>query len=145
MINFKNSDFVFNNFSVILKLTIYRPLFAVYCLFFSMTKDKWLNLLDTVEARFTVEKNCKEPLGDDIPGEKWLVEFSDPHLGRVRLEWVEKARTVDEKTVYSHRAGGAVKVYKVYDEEEKVCFLNVYRWNDASAEWDKIDSDLFAV
>ena len=40
-----------------------------------MTHDKWLNLLDMVEAKFGIDRNYKENLGKDIPGEKQVVEL----------------------------------------------------------------------
>ncbi len=107
-----------------------------------MTKDKWLNLIDTVEGKFGVDKEYKEPISNDIPGEKHIIEFISP-MGKVKLEFTEKPRVLDEKTTYSNRVGSHVKVEKIYDEEDKVCYLNAFKWDEAGEEWQAIDSNLF--
>lgn len=107
-----------------------------------MTKDKWLNILDTIEAKFGISEERKEPISENIPGEKHIVEFTGP-MGKMKLEWTEKPRVKDEKTVYSNRVGSNVKVYKVYDDEDKVNYLNVYKWDEASEAWEEINANLF--
>ncbi|MFH1890937.1 MAG: hypothetical protein ABIJ91_05255 [Candidatus Kuenenbacteria bacterium] len=107
-----------------------------------MTKDKWLNLIDTVEGKFGVDKEYKEPISADIPGEKHIIEFSGP-LGKMKLEFIEKPRVIDEKTTYSNRIGSHVKVEKIYDDKDKVCYLNAFKWDTASEEWEEMDANIF--
>jgi len=109
-----------------------------------MTRDKWLNLLDTVEAKFGIDRNYKEDLGKDIPGEKQVVEFIGP-IGKIKLEWVEKARLVDEKTTYSNRIGSQVKINKIYSEDEKVNYINAYKWDEIREEWNRVDKGMFDI
>ena len=104
-----------------------------------MTRDKWLNLLDMVEAKFGIDRNYKEDLGKDIPGEKQVVEFIGP-LGKIKLEWVEKARLVDEKTTYSNRIGSQVKINKIYSQDEKVNYINAYKWDGVRNEWQRLNN-----
>ena len=107
-----------------------------------MTRDKWLNLLDMVEAKVGIDRNYKEDLAEDIPGEKQVVEFTGP-LGKIKLEWVEKARLMDEKTTYSNRIGSRVKIDKIYSKTEKVNYINAHKWNELKKDWDRIDEGEF--
>jgi hypothetical protein len=107
-----------------------------------MTKNKWLNLLDTIEGKFGVDKDYKEKHEDDIPGEKHIVEFGSP-MGKIKLEWVEKARLLNEKTSYSNRIGSNVKIDKVYSEDEMVNYMNAFKWDEVTNEWEKIDTSFF--
>lgn len=108
-----------------------------------MTKDKWLNIVEMVEAKFGIDEDYKQELGDDTPGEKHVIEFSGP-LGKMKLEWVKKARLKDVKTIYSDRIGSNVRVDKVYDEDEMVNFMNAYKWNEQEEDWEQISADVFS-
>lgn len=107
-----------------------------------MTRDKWLNIIDRVEGKFGIDKDYKEALGDEVPGEKHIVEFKGP-LGKIKLEFVEKARLKDVKTLYSDRIGSGVRVNRVYDEEEQVNYMNAYSWDEIKGEWERMDENLF--
>ena len=107
-----------------------------------MTKDKWFNIIDMVDGKFGIDKEYKEPISPEIPGENHIIEFKSP-MGKVKLEFTEKPRVVDEKTTYSNRVGSHVKVEKIYHDEEKVCYLNAFKWDDAAEEWQEVDSNLF--
>ena len=107
-----------------------------------MTKDNWLNIIDMVEAKFSIGKEYKEPLGGDIPGERHIIEFNGP-MGKMKLEWVNKARVKDEKTMYANRVGSEVRVYKVYHENETVSYLNAYKWDEIKEDWEQIDAKMF--
>ena len=107
-----------------------------------MTKDKWLNIVDMVEGKFGVDKDYKEGLGEGVPGEKHVIEFNGP-MGKIKLEWVEKARLKDVKTTYSDRIGSDVKVDKVYDEKEIVNYINAYKWDEIKQEWERMDANVF--
>ncbi len=107
-----------------------------------MTKNKWLDLIDKVEVKFKVEKNYKEALEDGAPGEKHIVEFIGP-MGKIKLEFTEKARLADVKTIYSGRVGSEVIVNKIYDDEDIVSFMNAYKWDEIKQDWTPIQGDLF--
>ncbi len=102
-----------------------------------MNKDKWLNIIDMVEANFGIQKEEKNEL-NNAPGEKHIIEFNGP-LGVIRLEFTQKAKLQDEKTIYSNRVGSEVVVNKEYSQDETVCFLNAYKWNSTTDEWDEIN------
>ena len=78
-----------------------------------MTKTKWLEMLERVEAKFGIDKEYKESLGEAVPGERQIIEFCGP-LGRIKLVWTEKAKLQEVKTLYSNRAGSQIKINKVY-------------------------------
>ena len=107
-----------------------------------MTREKWLNTLEKIKRQFEVETEYKEPVGENIPGEKWVVEFRTGAAGRIRMEWVEKPRLKDIKTIYSNRIGSSTKVKNIYDETEKTNYLNVFKWNDSSEDWENMGSEL---
>lgn len=107
-----------------------------------MTKDKWLNIIDMVEGKFGIDKDYKESMDEGIPGEKHIIEFNGP-AGKIKLEFVEKARLKDVKTLYSDRIGSDVKINKIYDEKEKVIYMNAYKWDEAGEEWERMDAGAF--
>ena len=107
-----------------------------------MTHHKWLNIIDMLETKFGIDKNYKETLGESIPGEKHIIEFTGP-MGKMKLEWIEKARLKDVKTLYSARIGSDVKVSKVYDQQEKVSYMKAYQWDGTKNEWREIEGNKF--
>jgi len=104
-----------------------------------MTKDKWLDLLQIMEGKFSIDEHFKEGLGNDEPGEKDVVIFNSPVLGKVRLEWVERPRFLRENTKYSRRIGSDVKVEKVYDENDKVSYIQAFKWDEPGQDWEEIE------
>jgi len=105
-----------------------------------MTKDKWLDLKDKVREKFDVEEEKSNTL-EDVPDSvcETLI-FSSP-LGKIKLEWISKPRTLNEKTIFSNRIGSNVKVEKVYSQDERAEFLKAYKWE--SDEWEEINADSF--
>ena len=62
--------------------------------------------------------------------------------GKMKLEWVEKARLLDKKTTYSNRIGSEVKIDKIYSQDEKVSYMNAYKWNITTEEWEEVKLEL---
>jgi len=108
-----------------------------------MNRDKWLQIVDKIEAKFGISKQYKEKIGVDIPGEKDVIEFDGGPLGLVKLEWYDKPKVKEEKTIYSNRVGSDVKVYKVYDDDARVNYMKAYKWSQAREEWEEIDQSVF--
>ena len=104
-----------------------------------MTKEKWLDLVQMMEGKFNIDEHFKEGLGNDEPGEKDVVNFNSPVLGKVKLEWIEKPRFLKENTTYSRRIGSDVKVEKVYDENEIVSYIKGYKWDESAQDWEEIE------
>lgn len=107
-----------------------------------MTREKWLETLEKIKRQFGVATEYKEPLGEEIPGEKWVVEFQAGAAGKIRMEWVEKPRLKEVKTIYSNRIGSATKMENIYEENEKTNYLNVFKWSERDDEWEKISTEL---
>lgn len=105
-----------------------------------MTKDKWLDLKDKVREKFDLEEEKANAL-EDVPDSvcETLI-FSSP-LGKIKLEWISKPRTLDEKTIFSNRIGSNVKVEKVYSEDERSEYIKAYKFN--IDEWEEINADSF--
>lgn len=107
-----------------------------------MNRDKWLNIIQLVESKFRINKEYKQKLGDEIPGEKHVIEFNGP-MGKMKMEWTSKARLKDVKTLYSDRIGSGVKINKIYDNEDEVNYMQVFKWDEIGGEWQEIKSDMF--
>lgn len=103
-----------------------------------MTLERWQEIKAMIKSKFSIEEEKKESLGQDVPGEKEMVIFTS-NLGKIKLEWITKPRTLGEKTIYSRRIGSQVKVDKVYDENEIVCYLKAYR--QTGDEWREIEAE----
>jgi len=109
--------------------------------FAKMTREKWLETLDKIKRQFTIDSEEHGALGEDIPGEKWLVEFETPGMGKIKMEWVEKPKLKEVKTNYANRIGSTTKITNVYDENEKINYLNIFKWNEREQVWDKLANE----
>jgi len=103
-----------------------------------MTKDKWLDLVQMIGNKFGITERFQEKL-DDVPGKKDALVFESPMLGKVKLEWIERAKFLRENTTYSRRIGSNVKIEKIYDENEMVSYLKAYKWNEVKQNWSEIE------
>jgi len=104
-----------------------------------MTKDKWLDLVQMIMGKFGIAEHFQEKLEDDAHGQKDVLIFKSPVLGKVKLEWIERAKFLRENTTYSRRIGSNVKIEKIYDENEKVSYLKAYKWDEVSQKWIEIE------
>lgn len=105
-----------------------------------MTRDKWLDLKDKIKTNFKIEEEYSRSL-ENVPTA--VVEgliFTSP-LGKIKIEWVSKPKTLGEKTAYSNRIGSQVKVEKVYAVDERSEFIKAYRLVDE--DWDEISGANF--
>ena len=105
-----------------------------------MTKEKWLDLKDRIEENFEVEKFFKSDL-ENVPNS--VVEtiiFVSP-IGKIKLEWISKPKTLGEKTQYSNRVGSYVQVDKIYSETERSEFLKAYKYEND--DWQEISTHDF--
>ncbi|HRY63510.1 MAG TPA: hypothetical protein P5267_02845 [Patescibacteria group bacterium] len=106
-----------------------------------MTREKWLETVEKIRRQFGLETERQESLGDELPGERQVVEFQAGNLGKIKMEWVEKPRLKDVKTTYSNRIGSSTKIENVYDEQELVNYLNVFKWNESDQTWEKMGNE----
>ncbi|NMB48369.1 hypothetical protein GYA13_02890 [Candidatus Kuenenbacteria bacterium] len=106
-----------------------------------MTREKWLETLEKIRKQFQIDHEEHGPWGEETPGEKWLVEFEAPGMGKIKMEWVEKPRLKEVKTTYANRIGSTTKVTNVYDENEMVNYLNVFKWNEREQAWEKLANE----
>jgi len=107
----------------------------------SMNRDKWYNIISNIKEKFEIEEEFKGEVGEDIPGEKQTIIFATP-MGRFKLEWVEKPRTIGEKTTFARRTGSHIKVEKKYSEDELVNYMKAFKWD--GDDWEEIKADVFA-
>jgi len=105
-----------------------------------MTYEKWLDLKDKIQDKFGVDEYTKGTL-EDVPDSTTETLIFNSPLGKIKLEWVSKPRTLGEKTVYSNRIGSNVKVDKIYSEDENVEYIKAYKKN--GEDWEEISSNSF--
>jgi hypothetical protein len=106
-----------------------------------MTREKWLETVEKIRRQFGLEVERQESLGEDIPGERWVVEFQAGAAGKIKMEWVEKPKLKNVKTTYSNRIGSSTKVENIYDENEITNYLNIYKWNEGEGVWEKMGNE----
>lgn len=106
-----------------------------------MQDDKWLDVLDKIKTSFSVEEELVETI-EDIPNSKVeTIIFVSP-MGKMKLVRTTKPRVLDKKTAYSNRAGSSMNVTYVYAENDFTHQLEVFRFDEISADWIKALIDL---
>ena len=105
-----------------------------------MTHDKWLDLIDKIDDKFGISEEHRSRLEDVPESTVETLIFGSP-LGKIKLEWISKPRTLGEKTTYSRRIGSDVKVDKVYSQDEQVEYLKAYK--EIDGEWSEINPNSF--
>ena len=109
-----------------------------------MRIDQWHDMLDRIAGQFAILEQGEEPLEDVPKSRVMFVVFAAP-IGRVRLERVEKPRTIGERAVGSRRIGSVTAVEQVYDEGDLVSFLRAYRWDEEAGTWEEVRADHFTA
>lgn len=99
-----------------------------------MRPDQWIDTRDRIKEQCVVIDEGEAPLEDVPNGHVAFVVFESP-VGRVRLEYVTKPRTLGERAVTSRRIGGATAIEKIYDTEDMVQFLRAFRWDPDTLTW----------
>jgi len=106
-----------------------------------MTYERWQNLMQMVKDKFTITSEGREEL-DPGPGYAEFVECITP-AGKVRLELLVKPLVAEKKFIYSKRAGTSATVEYKYDPKEHTLTLKVFKWNEASGDWEEMRGDNF--
>ena len=115
-----------------------------------MSPDKWQQIKDNIAKQFTVEEQGKEDLlaetgdGEVKIGEAEFVVFASP-MGRLKLQFGEKAKLEDKTYHYSHRAGTGARVEYKFSDTETVHTLRAFRWDESADEWKEIDAERFGL
>ena len=87
-----------------------------------MTKEKWLDMIDMVEDKFGIDKEYKEIISPNIPGEKHIIEFSGP-IGRMKIEFTKKMlqdNFPEVEVVYGDTDSVFVKIKETDLEKAKI-------------------------
>ena len=74
---------------------------------------------------------------EDRPGMVEFVEFSAPNLGELRLEFSTHPRVVGRRAIGAKRAGAQVDEQVLYDDQDMVHSLTVFRMNADTGEWEE--------
>ncbi len=104
-----------------------------------MTRERWEDIVYKIETMFPDAKLVKEEIEDVDTGVKEVIEFDSPQMGRVKLEFVDMPLLLEERTIGGKRIGAQVKVERIYSDTERVYKLNVYKLNENTNEWEKLD------
>ena len=104
-----------------------------------MTTERWLDLVTTIQDKFTDARRGKETL-DEEPGQREFIEFTSP-AGQIRLEFVTRPRIIGQKALGGRRVGSGNSVQYQYSADEDVHELTALR--KVNGEWQEIDASSF--
>lgn len=102
-----------------------------------MTPDRWQEVKQKIENSFTILDTYEEELD---PGVAEVIEFTGP-MGKLKVSFNRQPKVLDKKTLYSHRAGGDVKVDYTYSDTDEVYYLTLFKWNEQRDKWEKMNSE----
>jgi hypothetical protein len=107
-----------------------------------MNVARWEQIKNLVKEKFgsVVERQEADAASQETAE---ILEFDGP-LGKMKLAFTTRPKILDKKTTYSNRVGSEVKVDYVFSAEENVQHLQAYRWNEASNDWQEVDSAMFS-
>lgn len=122
-------------FETILKLLNFRIIKKC-----NMNYDKWEQTIALIKSSYEVENEGKEDI-DDLT----IMEFIEfRKAGELfRLELMIKPKVKEKKTIYSRRIGSETSEKIIYDENEKVYVLKVYKYNQGRMNGRKLIPRLF--
>lgn len=101
-----------------------------------MTKERWNEVRTKIKETFKVLEEYQDDLE---PGTADTLEFEGPGAQILRAAFCVQPKVIDKKTLYSHRAGGDVRVDYTYSDTDEVSYLTLDRWNEGIQEWQPID------
>lgn len=101
-----------------------------------MLPERWQELKREITDKFGGGEAYEEQLDH---GSQEVVEFLSP-MGRLKLCYVKTPKVLDKKTLYSNRIGSGVSVEYIYDPENFVYHLEVYRLSEEDNEWQKFEN-----
>jgi len=103
-----------------------------------MTDERWQEIKGLVKDKFGAEPEWTEDLPEEAgPGSVEIIEFTGP-LGKMRLTRKTQPLVLDKKVLGSRRIGGESSVHYIYSDTEKVHRFTVYRFDEASNDWQEI-------
>ncbi len=114
-----------------------------------MSPDKWEQIKENIKRQFTIEETGREDLlaetgeGEVKIGEAEFMIFASP-LGRLKLQFGNKAKLEDKQYHYSHRAGTGARVEYKFSDSETVNTFKAFKWDEPSDDWREIDADKFS-
>lgn len=102
-----------------------------------MTQERWSEVKQLIQNNFKVLETYEEELE---PGHAEVVEFETPQA-IFKVSFNQQPKVLDKKTLYSHRAGGDVRVDYTYSDTDEVSYLTVDRWDATSDQWAPVDAN----
>jgi hypothetical protein len=112
-----------------------------------MNPNKWDDIIFQIEEKFGIEKHFFEDFvvaeqsdGKKIMGKKEIIEFKGP-LGKMRIEKISRPKIIDKKVLASRRIGSKAVVEYIYSNEEFVDQIKIYRFDDATNNWQEITAN----
>lgn len=104
-----------------------------------MKDERWEEVVEKIKAAFPEHEHEHETLLD---GKGFLDAYIfDGSLGRIKLARTKRPRIVGEKGIGSKRIGADTTIEKVYDENDIVDFVTVYRFDDNVQDWVQLEDD----
>ncbi len=103
-----------------------------------MTQDRWNDIRQKIKESFKVLEEYSEDLE---PGTAECIEFEKPYdKGILRVAFCTQPKVLDKKTLYSHRAGGDVRVDYTYSDKDEVSYMVIEQWDEVKKDWLPFDA-----
>ncbi|MFA6428738.1 MAG: hypothetical protein WCW02_04350 [Candidatus Buchananbacteria bacterium] len=107
-----------------------------------MTNEHWQGIVGQILDSLKVQQHLKEALPEPQRGEQEVLEFIGPS-GKMKLERITRPLVLDKKTLGSRRIGGSVTMVYKYSDQETTDEVNLYSWDEATGDWQKIKLQSF--
>jgi len=101
-----------------------------------MSDDKWGELIDKIESKFTIIDRGREAIDDAPNAYVEFVMFESP-MGKMMLERTTKPRVVGEKSLGGSKHGAGNRIEKNYSDTETVHTLEAFK--EIDGEWEPFD------
>ena len=102
-----------------------------------MTDERWREVVDKVKTQFLVRDEGRREIEDIPRAFAEYIIFETPQ-GQIKMERVTQPVVLDKKSIYSKFAGSASRVEYIYSDTEIFSKLRVFRWADASGDWEEL-------
>ena len=102
-----------------------------------MNEDKWIELLERIDNKFTMTDRTIEDL-EDSPGHIETVVFKGPQ-GMMKIERTVRPVVLDKKVRFSNRIGGTQSTDYTYHPTEKSDRVRLFTQNPHTEEWTEMD------
>jgi hypothetical protein len=102
-----------------------------------VTDEKWQTIVNQLKETYTILDEGREDL-EDRPGSREFFCFVGPGDQKMQIERLSYPPVTGKKTRGGSRVGAASSVEYEYSETDIVHRIVLYRWDDATQEWEEV-------